>query len=254
MWPSTVINLAGNTGRMARSAATLDAAGVVGWQRLEGVDGRGLSDAEVAAVYDAEANRGRAKYPLVRPEIGCYLSHVAAWRRIAEGEADGGFVFEDDLVASPDLGAVLESLSADPAGWDMVKLFSFEPDPPMRKARPLGPGHRIGIPYRVPTCLLGYGLTRDAARRLAARALPFFRPVDEDQKFFWETGLRVALVVPQPIAIGDQEAATGTIGEVRRKTTRERAGSPLARLLRAARYQGGYQLRLHYHRLIGTGE
>lgn len=252
MWPSHVINLAGNTGRMARSAATLQAAGVVGWSRLDGVDGRALSDAEVAAVYDEKANRRRARHPLVRPEIGCYLSHVAAWRAIAAGNALGGFVFEDDLSARPDLGEVLALLSADPVGWDMVKLFSFDPEPKMRKVRPLGPGHRIGIPYRIPTCLVGYGLTRAAAARLADRAIPFFRPVDEDQKFFWETGLRVAIVTPAPVAVGDQEAATGTIGETRRREGRR--GSPLARLWRSARYQIGYQARLHYHRLIGTGE
>lgn len=253
MWPSYVINLAGNTGRMARSAAALDAAGVRGWRRLDAVDGRAMTDAEIAAVYDAGANARRARHPLVRPEIGCYLSHVAAWRAIADGDAPGGFVFEDDLAADPDLGAVLEQLGAEPEGWDMVKLFSFDPAPPMRKVRPLGPRHVIGIPYRVPTCLVGYGLTRPAAARLAARALPFFRPVDEDQKFFWETGLRVALVTPPPVRVGDQEAATGTIGEARRGQPKAR-GARLARLWRSARYQLGYQARLHFHRLIRDGE
>ena len=190
----------------------------------------------------------------MKPEIGCYLSHIAAWRAIADGPDEGGFIFEDDLRAEPDLGEVLALLSADATGWDMVKLFSFTPDAPLRHARPLGPRHQIGIPYRVPTCLIGYGITRDAARRLAARSLPFFRPVDEDQKFFWETGLRVALVTPPPIVVGDQEAATGTIGSTRRQAGPAAKRPRLLRLLHGARYQLGYQLRLHYHRLTRSGE
>ncbi|MFN0113867.1 MAG: glycosyltransferase family 25 protein [Paracoccaceae bacterium] len=239
-WRSYVINLADNTVRMANAAAALDRFGLP-WKRIDAVNGWKLPPAEVARVYDAKANAARARAPLVGAEIGCYLSHIEAWRRIAEGPAPGGFVFEDDFAATDALGEVIAALSADSGSdWDMVKLFSLDPSPRALTGRPLGKTHRLILPERVPTCLTGYGLTRAAAARLAARAVPFFRPVDEDQKFFWETGLRVALVTPQPVGLGDQQAATGTIGTARRKAAAALKGGLLHRL----RYQLSYRLAL----------
>ncbi|MDT8856004.1 glycosyltransferase family 25 protein [Paracoccaceae bacterium Fryx2] len=232
---------------MANAAAILDAQGIP-FTRLDAVHGKTLRPAVLNRVYDPRANRARARHPLVLAEIGCYLSHIAAWQAIADGDAPGGFIFEDDFAASGDLASVLAALSRDAAGdWDMVKLFAFDTHPRVVSQRALGDGHRLVIPYRVPTCLLGYGLTQAAARHLAGQALPFFRPVDEDQKFFWETGLRVALVLPTPLRVGDQQTVTGTIGSARRAAGK----SGLASLLRGLRYQIGYRARLHWHRLRG---
>lgn len=249
MWPSLVINLAANAARMQNSASALGALGIP-FDRIDAIDGRKLSDAEVASVYDAAANRRRARHPLVRPEIGCYLSHIAAWQRIADGDARGGFIFEDDFAADSELPAVLAHLTADDHGdWDMVKLFTLDARPRVLRRRALGPKHELVVPYRVPTCLIGYALTRDAAQRLVRRARPFFRPVDEDQKFFWETGLRVGLVLPPPIRVGDQQAVTGTIGTARREATDPRGA--LRRALHGAAYQLSYRALLHWHRAFG---
>lgn len=246
MWPTLVINLADNTARLANSAAQLEAQSIA-FEPIAAVNGWQMTDAEISQVYDANANATCAKAPLVRPEIGCYLSHIKAWQAIADGTADGGFIFEDDFQADNSLGEVLEQLSVEQQGWDMVKLFSFDQSPKVLTDAALGNGHRLVTPYRVPTCLIGYGLTKSAAQRLISRVPKFFRPVDEDQKFFWETGLTVALVLPSPILVGDQQTVTGTIGAERRrlkpKATRV--------LWRSAVYRLGYALRLHYHRAKG---
>ncbi|MSO70548.1 MAG: glycosyltransferase family 25 protein [Alphaproteobacteria bacterium] len=244
MWPSVVINLAANTARWANSARQLGEQGIP-FDRLDAVHGWALPDDEIARVYDAGANQRRAKAALVRAEIGCYLSHIVAWRRIATGDSAGGFIFEDDFLASDDLAGVLGALSADPSGWDMVKLFSFDQAPRTLARHALGPKHEVVVPYRVPTCLIGYGITRGAAQHLTARAIPFFRPVDEDQKFFWETGLKVALVLPSPVKVGDQQAATATIGTDRRAAARR---GP-TQVLRSLSYQLRYNAALHWHRL-----
>src|SRR5438477_7156485 len=102
MWPAYVINLAANTRRMEDSARQLGAQGIA-WRRIDAVDGRALSSAEIARVYDARRNAQSAKHPLVAPEIGCYLSHIAAWRAVAESNAPGGFIFEDDFAADASL-------------------------------------------------------------------------------------------------------------------------------------------------------
>lgn len=237
MWPAFVINLADNTARLDAVSRVLGAQGVV-FERIDAVNGWKLAPAEIDRVYDGVRNAREGRQPLVPAEIGCYLSHVEAWRQIAEGTAPGGFIFEDDFAATAELARVMAALSADAAGdWDMVKLFTLDPDVELGAARQLCAGVQIGIPYRVPTCLIGYGLTKAAAAQLVARAVPFFRPVDEDQKFVWETGLRVALVLPPPVVLGDQQTVTGTVGRARRDGRRSGIGQALHSALYALRYR-----------------
>lgn len=244
MWPSYIINLEANTGRMER-VSVIFRAQKIPYHRIDAVNGWKLSAEEIARVYDNRRNATHGFQPLIPAEIGCYLSHIEAWRRIAEGDADGGFIFEDDFAAEPDLATVMAALSVDTsADWDMVKLFTLDPSVPLGGKRPLIPGVSIGIPYRVPTCLMAYGLTKEAAARLVKRAPPFFRPVDEDQKFVWETGLRVALTLPPPVILGDQETVTGTIGAARRKAK----GAGLQRLIRKVIYGLRYRIALARHR------
>ena len=248
IWPIQVINLADNHARLENVRQQMDAQGLI-FERLDAVNGWALPEDEIARVYDQNGNRTRARHDLVPAEIGCYLSHIGAWRRIAEGEAEGGFIFEDDFEADDTLRDVLSAITGDNgADWDMVKLFTFDTEAKCVAERDLRSGLRLVVPYRVPTCLIGYGLTRDAARRLLDRAIPFCRPVDEDQKYFWETGLRVALVLPTPIKVGDQQTSTGTIGDARRAATQ----GGVARLWRGLRTQVGYQIKLRWHRWRGA--
>lgn len=244
MWPAYVINLADNTARLDAVTAILGAQNIA-FERVDGVNGWALPPEEIARVYDAARNDRDARQPLVPAEIGCYLSHIAAWERIAEGDAPGGFIFEDDFAATDRLADVLAALSGD-AGrdWDMVKLFTLDGTEALSDARELCDGVRIGVPYRVPTCLIGYGITRDAARRMVGTATPFFRPVDEDHKFVWETGLRVALTLPAPVILGDQQTVTGTVGRARRDGRR----GGLRQALHGALYAWRYRRALARHR------
>ena len=81
-----VVNLERNPERWRHARSEYARAGFAA-ERLTAVDGRDLSDADIAAVMDAERNRRRYKRTLTRGEIGCYLSHRLAWSRIAASGA-----------------------------------------------------------------------------------------------------------------------------------------------------------------------
>ncbi|MBC6437252.1 MAG: glycosyltransferase family 25 protein [Rhodobacteraceae bacterium] len=251
MWPAFVINMAQDTARLARAGAELDRAGVP-WVRLEAVDGRALSWEEVAQVYDIGANRRRARHPLTRPEIGCYLSHIKAWKAIVAGDHQGGFVFEDDLLVTGDLAGVSEALARDYGGWDIAKLFSLKPIALRGLPRDLVAGYRIGWPVRVPATTLGYAITRAGAEQLLACVPPFFRPIDEDHKFFWDFDLSVTLVTPYPIKVGMQEAASGTVGAARRCAMQVDPRSAITRGWRGITYRAGYMAGLLRYRPGGS--
>ena len=254
MWHSYVINLEQNRARRENSRRQFTEQGVA-FSVINAVNGRELDEATVARVYDAGAARRRFKHELTRPEIGCYLSHLAAWTEIVKSGAGGGFVFEDDFEVVSPLAGILAKLSAPvengTAGWDVVKLFSLKHNPRIIASEPLIDGFQLVVPYQVPTCLLAYGIRRAAAEKLVATALPFFRPVDEDMKFFWEKGIAVSLVSPSPVRVGDQQTVTGTIGDSRRTGHRATLGRRLARSWKGLTYQLRYKALLHYHRGLG---
>ncbi|SMM97775.1 Glycosyl transferase, family 25 [uncultured Candidatus Thioglobus sp.] len=223
----------------------------IDFERIDAVNGWQLSQHQIDSVYDVKRNRKIGKYPLVLPEIGCYLSHYQAWKKIANGEDEGGFIFEDDFITNSDLKDVLELLSQDIQDWDMIKLFTLNPKQKKIFSRPLSEKYNIIIPYKVPSCLLGYGLRREAAKKLIKQYQTISRPVDEDIKFFWETGLRVALVDPMPLKIGDQQTVTGTIGNERRIKSKEYIlRSKSSQALHGILYQLKYTILLHWYRII----
>lgn len=254
MWHSYVINLEQNRARRENSRRQFAEQGVA-FSVINAVNGRELDEETVARVYDAGAARRRFKHELTRPEIGCYLSHLAAWTEIVKSGAGGGFVFEDDFEVVSPLAPILAKLTelagSGGARWDVVKLFSLKPKPRIVDSAPLIDGYQLVVPYQVPTCLLGYGIRRATAEKLLATALPFFRPVDEDMKFFWEKGIAVSLVSPSPVQVGDQQTVTGTIGDSRKTSHRATLGRRLVRSWKGLTYQLRYKALLHYHRGFG---
>lgn len=248
-WPVYVINMAGNTARMARAASELDRLGIA-FTRFEAVDGRALSPDELAQVYDPVASKRRARRPLIGPEIGCYLSHIAIWDRIAAGDAPGGIILEDDFAAADDLAEVLAAVARDRGDWEIAKLFSARVGQKLLDPRPLVPGRRIAVPYKVPNTTLGYAIRRDAAARLSARALPVSRPIDEDHKHFWDLGLRVALVAPPPLTLSAESNDGGSITATRKRAKASHDGGAIRQALHGLHYRLRYLVHLHWNRLV----
>lgn len=250
LWPVYVINMADNVVRMQSCGAALTALGI-GFERFEAVNGRALSDDDASAVYDTDANKRLFRLPLVRGELGCYLSHVELWRRIAAGDAKGAVVLEDDFVASADFRQVLLALIADQAAWDMVKLFARRRNKLMLKRRNLCAGRDLARPYQIPNTTLGYVIRKAAAQRLLARSIPFARPIDEDHKRFWEHGLDIRLVVPPPLGLNADLQHSDTIQAARKSLHRGPFAAQLRQGLRNFKYRLGYLAQLHLNRLRG---
>ena len=243
-WPVYVINMAAHTGRMSSCKLTLDRLGIA-FQRFDAVNGRDMSEPEIARVYDALANRRRARYPLVAGEIGCYLSHLELWRELAASDHKGAIILEDDFIARPELPLVLASLSSDRSGWDMVKLYSRRPNQRMLSTQALCVGFQLARPYQIPNTTLGYAIRRDAALRLLDNVGRFARPIDEDLKRFWEHGLDIRLVLPPPLGLAPAANSGDAIQAARRR------GGGISQGWRNLRYRLDYLARLHFHRNMG---
>jgi glycosyl transferase family 25 len=231
-WPIYVISLARATERRARCRAAMEQLGL-GFEFFDAVEGARLTGDEIARVYDGTRNQRVYKHPLTAPEMGCTLSHVALWRRIAAGEAGGAFILEDDFEAVPELAELMRAISAGIQENCMTKLFARRPSRGVEIGA-LGSGYKLVMPRHVPGQTVGYAVDRVAAGKLAARALPMARPIDMEIKHWWQFDVPVLVVEPSPLSVSPQ---TGSGIEAARLKEKQ---SGLKRVWRNLRYQAAY--------------
>jgi GR25 family glycosyltransferase involved in LPS biosynthesis len=119
--------------------------------------------------------------------VGCYLSHVEVWRKIASNDEPFGIIFEDDTRLPDDFVPILKLCMRDfnllpempdvwsfSYGWDFFYKTKGKDLP-----QDLPENHRG--PWIYNTCpggLNGYMLTKEGARKLLESAFPLDMHVD----------------------------------------------------------------------------
>jgi GR25 family glycosyltransferase involved in LPS biosynthesis len=108
---------------MARRHSIEDQLACVGIpaERIDAVDGSKPLPPELCNYFDA-------KHVMDVGALGCYASHIKAWRQITLKALPHALVLEDDAILPPGLSGLLSDIiAALPRGWDMVHLGT-EPD------------------------------------------------------------------------------------------------------------------------------
>lgn len=141
-----------------------------------------LDRAAAVASGDVSASRAESlndawERPLTLAELGCFLSHEAIWRDVAEGKGPV-LILEDDVMLSRRLPAVLPSLGRI-EGIDFLNIESFGRKRFVgRVSRPVADGVSIVRVHRDKSGSAAYLLWPSGARRLLARAERGAAPVD----------------------------------------------------------------------------
>ncbi len=171
---SYVINLARARERRAHMVKQCSDLGIE-IVRIEAVDGRGLSDAEVRAVCPGP---GRT-HQMSAVEVACFLSHRAAWAAIAAGDDSHGAVLEDDLLISASGAAFLRDGAWISPAADIVKVETIARPvllvPPHFNA---GAGRTAWRSGSLNMGGGGYIVSRACARLLVSETETFRDPVD----------------------------------------------------------------------------
>lgn len=127
MIKSYLINMQRSSDRLQAMSARFDALGLP-FERIAAVDGATLTDEQIADFVRERPLEGSGDAFSTGPRkwtasnIGCFLSHQAAWR-IATDSADAyTAIFEDDMHLSDTLPALLASTDWLPGGNSIVRL------------------------------------------------------------------------------------------------------------------------------------
>jgi GR25 family glycosyltransferase involved in LPS biosynthesis len=205
-----VIHLERATGRRPNVEA-LQAALPMPSEILSAVDGRLLPPDAVDAAYVRARYAPRYPFALGLPEIGVFLSHRAAWRRIVDERLDYAVVFEDDAAVDPErFRAVLDFLAAERGRWAYALMPAAGLEPSGEILARGGPFTLIR-PHAPPLRAIGQAVSREAAERLLAVTAPFDRPVDTFLQMNWITGVTLIAVTPTPIRDVSRETGGTTV-------------------------------------------
>lgn len=175
--PIWVISLARSSERRAFMTGQLESLGLP-FEIVPAVEGRGLSTAELAAVYNPELARQSLGRELAPGEIGCALSHLRLFQRMVDENLDLALILEDDAILLPGLPEVLSRHQKLPAGWELVLLYHSEGKYSYWQRKALSSDQTIRRFVRPPYGTVGYLVTQAAARKILARAYPLHIPID----------------------------------------------------------------------------
>lgn len=199
------INLDRSEDRWEAIREQLDASGLP-YVRLSAVDGRALDSSMEARVDYArfEQANGRKATP---GDIGCYLSHTAAWTFLASQPYRMLLIVEDDAVFDSGWTDTLrEVLGAYRPG--MLMKLSWQRKGLFLDAGAINEAYRLVRPLTHQACCAAYLVDQKAAQQLLENAFPIYVPVDHYMESPWETGVPVRSMMP---SLAHQRGVASTI-------------------------------------------
>jgi glycosyl transferase family 25 len=114
-------------------------------------------------------------------EVGCYGSHLKAWKQIVIDQAPATLILEDDAVLDDGLPhLVREALAALPPGWDLVHLARTRRRHAERPLAHLPCGRTLVRYSRIPPTTAGYLISQRGAAKMLNLEVPRYWPVDTD--------------------------------------------------------------------------
>jgi GR25 family glycosyltransferase involved in LPS biosynthesis len=177
--PVIVINLPRRVDRWETLCRRMNGAGLTRLIKAPAIDGMDLPGAQIAALTGLDGKNvdeaPRSHLSLTRPAVGCFLSHLAIWRRLIDENLPRALILEDD--AAP---------TAICSGEKLQSALAFMPD----DAGLVFPGLIImgGLAERSTVCGLAriyyfngtfaYFVTPAMCRRLLRHLLPLRSHVD----------------------------------------------------------------------------
>lgn len=84
-----------------------------------------LQFADTTPAYDPDHSIGLGYRPLSPSEVGCYLSHLEVWRKVAKSNSGWALVLEDDLNIDANIVSIIKHIPDINKGWDYIKLSAL---------------------------------------------------------------------------------------------------------------------------------
>jgi len=201
-----LINLDRSADRRRVMEARLSELGL-SYSRLVAVDGKARWD-ELQPTVDIAAFERNVGRDVMCGEIGCYHSHLQAWRALLSSGNHTLLVLEDDVVFGADFLPALEMALERRREWDLLKLNKIRAKQPVRQ-RYWG-RYRLNAYVGTATGLGAYLIQRHTIEHLLPRMLPIRRPIDHELDRIHVLDYRLYGMEPFPSDVRDDRQSTIT--------------------------------------------
>lgn len=201
-----LINLPRSAERRAHMEQRLATLGLP-YEWLPAVDGKAQWES-LQTTVDIPAFERHVGRDVLPGEVGCYHSHLTAWARFLDSEAEVLLVLEDDMVFHSDFVDALNTALRGRAHWDMLKLAKIRAKQAVCQGL-LGP-YRLNAYVGAATGFGAYLIQRDTAKRLLPRMLPIKAPIDRELEQVQRYDIRHFGLEPFPSHPQDEGRSTIT--------------------------------------------
>jgi len=178
-------------------------------ERISGIDGKLLPAAELNRLVDFSSYKKFLGHTPQRGTIGCSLSHIKAWQTFLQSNYKYALIFEDDVSFDPPrLAAAVTDLQTVTTDWDLNNFETSHSGMPLTLHK--FADHTKLVLYLTEISHAGaYIITRPAAQKLLAKALPIKMPIDHYFTRGWELDLKFTGIEPRLVTqqYGDSEIA-----------------------------------------------
>lgn len=188
-----VISLPTSTKRRARFER--DNAGGMEWRYFDG-----LREIGAPLSYDPQKALAIGGRRLSAGELGCYASHHAAWRELADHpDATHLILFEDDVVIDwPFFRAFAQKAAAGQAPG-LVRFFTALSPCVSRTTNDYIPRYALIESRTTSFGTAAYALDKPTARILCERLADVVEPIDTAVDAYWRHGVKSRIVFPFPV-------------------------------------------------------
>jgi glycosyl transferase, family 25 len=189
------------------------------WSYIDAVDGRNPMD---LSNYDRARRLSISGREMVPGQIGCFLSHRLAWRKVIQTNRTT-LILEDDFSLRCNLGGILQIAADNAKAFDILRLHGVFPT----RYKAVGSlGDRTLVKhFKDPRGTTAYILHPHTAERLLSRSSRFYLHVDDFFANTWLHRLSIRSLMPYPIGVVSCESLINDKNQTRlslyRRTVKE---------------------------------
>lgn len=183
--PAFIINLDRDVARWQSISGALDGLGIP-YQRVSAIDARKRIDL-IRRVVHRDFVYVPARRNLTDAEVGCYLSHLAALKRVVRQGLPAAMIFEDDVVFDPSFPHFYRhDLAKFLAASDIVKFEGIHYPHTSKSGIAIAEGTTGRLLLRIKPTLgaAAYAVTRNGALALLKAASVPDRPFDHKLAYY----------------------------------------------------------------------
>jgi len=163
------------------------------YKRVEAIYGKDLSSEYISNIVDIDLYKKHTAYEIKKGTVGCYLSHLKAWKEFSDSDSKFAIILEDDTrIKEPylkDISKILSQIALEKDKWDILSIshkkksnitmdYFFINDKKFLFQAYFQTLHNAGM----------YIINRSVVSKMINNAIPMELPLDVYFNKYWEFG------------------------------------------------------------------